>query len=186
MGNHSDNSWPPYGDGFRDEYGGIEPEVYATAAAIWPKAEALAHTQLGDSAAGRTLLMKAAARVSQQFLTRRQRVDNLKAYLFQSYKHLILAELRKARLHDSLNVEALRAAERLSKSPAEELDKRILIEQLMLRMDPWSRRVFEALVLGFSFDEIGREVGMRGASVRNRFNKNIKSLIRRFNEEDSR
>lgn len=185
MGEHSDNSWPPFGDGFDDEYGMIEPNVYAAAKEMWPEAQALARATLGDSAAGMTLMMKATASVSKVYAAQPQKVGHLQAYLFKSYKRLVLAERRRARLHGSLNVEALRDADHSPASPADELDKKILIEELMLRMDHWTRKVFELRVLGFSYEEIGKEEEMLAASVRNKFNERVKRLTEWFKGDES-
>jgi DNA-directed RNA polymerase specialized sigma24 family protein len=181
MPEHSDNSWPPLGDdGYSDEYGRIEPEIYEAARGIWPEAETFASATLRDGAAGRTLLMKAAANVSRAHTSRPHEITNLRAYLFKAFKYLVLAELRKRRLHEDLNAQAYLEAASSAEASAEELHRKILIEQLMLTMDPWTREVFELRVLGYDFDEIGRERRMLAASVRNRFNKSIESLARRL------
>lgn len=186
MPEHPDNSWPPLGDdGYSDEYGRIEPEIYNAATAVWPEAETFAVATLRDGAAGRTLLMKAAANVSRLHNSRPHDITNLRAYLFKSFKYLVLAELKKRRLHEDLNTRAHLEAVSSAEASAEELHRKILVEQLMLAMDPWTREVFELRVLGYDFDEIGRGRRMLGASVRNRFNKSIKELIRRFRDDGS-
>lgn len=176
---YSDSSWPPLeADGYWDEYGKIEPEIYEAARGLWPEAENFALATLRDAALGMTLLMKAAANVSRAYSSRPDEIVNLKAYLFKAFKYLVLAELRKIRLHQDLTTQIDLAASGSLQASAEDIDKKILIEQLMAVMDDWTREVFELLVLGYTFDEIGRERRMLGASVRNRFNRRIKELVR--------
>jgi len=185
MSEHPDNSWPPLGDdGYSDEYGRIEPEIYETARRIWPEAERFAVSTLHDGAAGRTLLIRAAANVSRAYARRPGGIDSLKAYLFTAFKHLVLAELKKVRLHQELLAQSRLPAASLINTAAEELDKKILVEQLMQAMDEWTREVFELLVIGYSFEEIGGRLSMLGASVRNRYNNSIRVLIRRLHDDD--
>ena len=185
MPEQSDNSWPPLGDdGYSDEYGRIGPEIYETARQIWPEAERFAVLTLHDGAAGMTLSMKAAANVTRAYALRPDEIGSLKAYLFKTFKHLVLADMRKMRLHDELLTQAHPTSANLFNTSAEELDKKILIEQLMSAMDVWTRKVFELRVVVYSFDEIGGELGMLGASVWNRFNGSVKDLIRRLRNDD--
>ena len=184
MPDHSDNSWPPLGeDGFSDEYGRIEPEVYEVARELWPEAKAFAQATLRDAAAGWTLLMKAAANVSRARALRPNEISSLGGYLFKTYKNLILAELRKIRLHEDLTAQS-RPPANLPDATVDEIDRKILVEQLMAEMDQWTRETFALLVLGYTFEEIGRGYKMLGASVRNRFNLSVKKLLRRLRGDD--
>ena len=80
--------------------------IYETARQIWPEAERFAVLTLHDGAAGMTLSMKAAANVTRAYALRPDEIGSLKAYLFKTFKHLVLAELRKMRLHDELLTQA--------------------------------------------------------------------------------
>lgn len=187
MPGYSDSSWPPLGaDGYSDEYGRIEPKIYEAAGEIWPEAETFALSTLHDAAAGRTLLTKAAANVSLAYASRPDEIVNLKGYLFKTFKYLVLAELRKIRLHENLTARIDFTSGGSLHASAEDLDKKILLEQLMAAMDGWTREVFELRLLGYTFDEIGRERGMLGASVRNRYNKSVKELDRLVNSLSGR
>lgn len=185
MAEHSDSSWPPIDEAYADEYGRIEPDVYAAAKALWPKARALAVSALHDAAAGRELLMKAVANVSHVYVTQPAQIKELKPYVFQSYKYLVLAELKKIRLHTDLENEAYGTAPESFDASADKLDQKILIEQLMSSTDVWTRDIFQRLLLGYSFEEIGRERGANGRSIGNKFNKRIKKLIKRITAENS-
>src|SRR5262245_41283555 len=50
------------------------------------------------------------------------------------------------------------AAERLRPTSTEagEIERHVLVTELLDRMDPWSREIFENLILGYSFEDIGR------------------------------
>src|SRR5258708_30310021 len=101
--------WPPLEAGYIDEFGTIEAEVYLAAGMIWRQEEHCARAHLHDSQAGHRLLLRAAAAVSIKHQAPDQEIENLKSYLFQALKRLILDELRKANRRKELHSE--RAAE---------------------------------------------------------------------------
>lgn len=185
MAEHPDSSWPSIDEAYADVYGRIEPEVYEAAKALWPKAEALALGVLRDVAIGRELMMKAVANVSHVHTTRPAQIKEMKAYVFQSYKYLVLAELKKIRLHTNLEHEAYAMEPEPFDATGDKLDQKILIEQLMRSTDDWTRDIFQQLLLGYSFEEIGRKRGVNGRSIGNKFNKRIKILIKRITTENS-
>jgi hypothetical protein len=170
--------WPPLEDGYTDEFGPVAPDIYAAAGSVWPQAERFAATAIGDSSAGVTLLMQAAAQAS------RRRAEggvlrNLRAYVFQSFKRIVLAQVQKEQGHRELEarfLQPLAAQQVLSRA----LERRILIQELRERMDPWTRQVFEWLVLGHDFNEIGRMLNRSGAGVRNRYRDQLTRLAAEF------
>jgi DNA-directed RNA polymerase specialized sigma24 family protein len=167
--------WPALETGYEEEFGPVDPEVHRVARDLWPRAERLALDLLHDRAAGYRLLKRAVAALSGLSADRRGQIRDPAAYLFQTYKRLVLAELEKLNGH---RVRELEAAElcRLPTGDAERIDRDILIAELVRGMDSWTREVFEAQVLGYSFDEIGRALGRNPHVVRNRFRLALRKL----------
>src|SRR5262249_6381995 len=106
---------------------------------------------------------------------RREQIRDLSAYLFQTYKRLVLAELEKLNGHrsgDLAAAEILRPAWR----PEIDVERQNLVAQVIQRLDPWAREVFENLTLGYSFGEIGQALGSNPHVVRNRFRLALRRL----------
>ena len=167
--------WPTLETGYEEESGPVDPEVHRVARDLWPRAERLALDLLHDRVAGYRLLKRAVAALSGLSVDRRAEIRSPAAYLFQTYKRLVLAELEKLNGH---RVRELEAAElfRLHGGEAERLDRDILIAELVHAMDPWTREVFEAQVLGYSFEEIGLALDSNPHVVRNRFRIALRRL----------
>ena len=167
--------WPALEAGYEEEFGPVDPEVHRVARDLWPRAEHLALDLLHDRAAGYRLLKRAVAALSGLPADRRTEIRDPAAYLFQTYKRLVLAELEKLNGH---RVRELEAGElcRLPAGDAARIDRGILIAELVRGMDSWTREVFEAQVLGYSFEEIGRALESNPHVVRNRFRLALRRL----------
>jgi len=172
--------WPPVEAGYIDEYGPIEPEVYQAAGALWSQAERFAVQLLHDAPAGLSLMLKAAALVSRKRAENPGQIANIRAYLFQTYKRLVLAEMQKENGHEAALEAGLEAA---SHSLVEEVDRKILVEQIVRRMDRWTRQVFEWLTLGHTFEEIGQALGKSPPATRNKFRDQLNRLMKQIEAE---
>jgi hypothetical protein len=170
--------WPPLETAYTDEFGEIDPEVYATAGRLWTQGERFALHALVDAPGGLRLMLRAAAIVTRRLSLPDVRIANLPAYLFQIYKHLVLAELEKQSGHRKREVDRRTELEALSFPLAEDIDRKILIQQIMRRMDSRMCEVFELLILGHSFEEIGRLRGQNGHALRTGFHKQLKRLTK--------
>jgi DNA-directed RNA polymerase specialized sigma24 family protein len=177
-------SWPPIEQAFTDECGLIDREVYDAAATLWPQAERLALQTLRDAATGQHLMMKACALVTRQRHTASPEISNLPAYLYRTWKRLLLAELEKENGHRQLEAALLESATQQRDDSAAEPDHKILVQQLMQRMDPWTRKVFQLRALGFTFEEIGPALGLGGHIIRTRFSKRLKRLAAQLAAEN--
>jgi DNA-directed RNA polymerase specialized sigma24 family protein len=166
--------WPALETGYDEEFGPVDPEVHRVARDLWPRAEHFALGLLHDRVAGYRLLKRAVAALSGLSAERRTEIRDPTAYLFQTYKRLVLTELEKRHSH---RIREVQAAE-LCRSPgdAERIDRDILVAELVRGMDSWTRQVFEAQVLGYSFHEIGRAMGTNPHVVRNRFRLALRRL----------
>jgi DNA-directed RNA polymerase specialized sigma24 family protein len=65
---------------------------------------------------------------------------------------------------------------------ADEIDRKILIEQLCNRMDPWTREVYQWRVLGYTFESIGGFLNMGANHVRSEFSKRMAKLREELNK----
>jgi hypothetical protein len=177
MVNSTQTTWPPLDAAYNDEFGLIEPEVYAAAGQLWLKGEKYALSTIGDGAAGLRLMVKAVALVSRKRATPGHAIENLSAYLFQTYKRLLLAEMEKQNGHRQRDLESYAAlSESRLNADAEELERKILLQQIVVRMDGWMREIFELLTLGYSFEEIGRLRDENGHALSTKFNKNLEGI----------
>ncbi len=178
----STTTWPTLDAAYTDEGGQVDPEVYEAAGTIWQHAERFATATIRDSAAGTRLLMKAVTIVSRRRAAPDIRIDDLRSFVFQVYKNLVLAELKKqnrrreieARWEDFVVP---------SRAVADEIDRKILIEQLCNRMDQWTRDVYQWRVLGYTFENIGQFVNLGANHVRSEFSKRMARLREQLREE---
>jgi len=168
-------SWPSIDAAYTDEYGHVDAEVYQTAGQIWPQAEKLALTALRDDAMGFRLMMKAVAIVSRRRAAADTQIDNVGAFLFHVYKNLVLAELKKQNRRRELEGQWEHEILPVDRT-ADALDRKILIEELVNRMDLWTRRVFDWRMLGYTFEIIGQSLGMDANRVRSAYSKSIARL----------
>jgi len=175
--------WPSVVDIYIDEFGVIDPEVYAVAGRLWPAAEKLALARLGDEQAGFRLMIKTISEVSRKASQPGSRINNLTAYLWQSYSHLIYAELKKANLHRRLEDESTSDILAIRCEDAEELDRKIFLNQLLQRMDAWTRKVFDWLVLGYGYEVMEDELHMKANAIRAKFSKRMNRLRRSIENE---
>jgi DNA-directed RNA polymerase specialized sigma24 family protein len=181
-----EKEWPEIASGYVDEFGQIQVEVYVAAGAIWEKAKRFAQSTIQDTHAGSRLLIRAAAIVSMKRSGSDTQIDELQGYLFQTYKNLVLDELRKENRRKRIQTDLRMELESLSLNLAEDIDRKILIEQLIRHMDPWLRRVFEWRCLDIDFDQIAQALGEKTHAVRTKYSKKVSRLIKEINQQTDR
>lgn len=168
---------------YTDEFGRISGEVKNVLDDLLPKARRFALSKLQDELEGDRLLHKAAANVDRVFCEEPDKIDNLKGYLFTAFKHLVLAELEKRKRFEPLDANSITAPEPDQCNAADAVEQKILIDEIMLRMDPLMRKTFELLVLGHSFEAIAKGLGMKSNHLRSMYSKQLEKLSRQINEE---
>jgi len=159
-----------------DEWGAIAPEVHRAAMALRNQAESFARLTLHNEDAGHTLLAKAAAIVTRALDEHPGTITNLPAYLFKTYKRQVLAELEKEKSRERILVEHGAGTSQNGQNAYVELDHQILIHELRRLMDERTREVFDLLVLGHSFEEIGLILGKSSRAVRNNYYDHLDRL----------
>lgn len=161
---------------YLDEWGAVAPEVYQVAVSLHVQAENYARATLGAEDTGHTLLAKAAVIVTRTLEDRPEHIANLQAYLFQTYKRLVLAELEKERSRERILAERAGEVSQNGHNVSAELDQYILIEELRMRMNQRTRTVFDLLALGHSFEEIGSMLGKSSRAIRNNYYEQVARL----------
>jgi DNA-directed RNA polymerase specialized sigma24 family protein len=167
---------PEIATAYQDEWGIVAPEVYQVVVSLREQAESYARATLGAEDAGRALMAKAAAAVTRALETRQEQITNLEAYLFRTYKRLVLAELEKERARERILAEHAGEDSRNGHNVSAEMDQYILIEQLRMRMNQRTRMVFDLLALGHTFEEIGSMLGKSSRAVRNNYYDQVARL----------
>ena len=166
--------WPSLDASYVDEFGCIDEDVHAAAGEIWHWAAAFATATLGDEASGQLALKKVCAKITEKRAAGAIQIVTLKAYIQTAFKHEVLAQLKR---HRSADVD-------LSNEPSDyglDMDQKILVEQILARMDPEDRRITELLILGYSFEEIARKDGTRSNVIRSRHSKVLQRIKRALN-----
>jgi DNA-directed RNA polymerase specialized sigma24 family protein len=175
--------WPHLSEGYRDEAGWIDAEVYNVAASLWPYAERLADQVIHDCEVGQRLMMGAVVNVSRKRLENRERLTNIRGYLFATFRHLLMEERAKRARRQEIDDRLVGETESIFKHPEGELNKVILLYELRERADDWTRDVLELVLLGHTFEEIANELKMKSNHVRSRFGKRIRKLSKQIQKE---
>jgi DNA-directed RNA polymerase specialized sigma24 family protein len=175
--------WPVIEGAYTDMFGQIEVEVFRAAGELWPQAERYSRQALRDGQSGQMLLLQAAAIVSRIYVERVGQISDLKAYLYQTFKRLVLARLELERGHRRLESEMLHRTADEPDPSTTNLEQKILLQQIVKRMDNWMREIFELLILGHTFEEIARNSNQDAHRLRSKYNKLQKKLIKQIQAE---
>jgi len=166
--------WPPFAETYLDEFGRIDGDVYEAAREVWPRAAALAKTTLNDEGAGQIALLTVCARITKARSEDRIHIKSLNAYVFRSYQHEILGQLQRRRLHEALTLANYASIEGTQTDI--DVERKILLEQIIARMDERNLRVFRLRVLGHSLEEIARMLDRPSNVIRNEFSRQLKKI----------
>jgi DNA-directed RNA polymerase specialized sigma24 family protein len=167
---------PEIATAYLDEWGAVSPEVHKAAMSLRKQAESYARAKLRNEDTGSVLLAKAAALVTRALEDRNEKITNLEAYLFQTYKRLVLAEVEKERDRERILAERASEVSQNGHNVSDKLDQYILIEELRGRMNQRTRAVFDLLALGHTFEEIGSMLGKSSNAVRNNYYEQVARL----------
>lgn len=167
---------PEIATAYLDEWGAVTPEVHQAAVSLREQAQSYARATLRHEDAGGALMARAEAMVTRVLEDRHEHIANLQAYLFQTYKRLVLAELEKEKAHERILTERAGEVSQNGHNISAELDQYILIEQLRMRMNQRTRAVFDLLALGHTFKEIGSMLGKSSRAIRNNYYEQVARL----------
>jgi len=149
MSDSLQTKWPPLAEAYLDVTGPIDADIYIAAGEIWPLAAAFAESTFHDVPAGQIALRTVCARITAARSSGRIQIEHLQAYIVRAFKHEVLRQLQRRRLHESLILNNYECFEETGTDV--DVERKILIEQIMARMDPLCRRLFELRSLGYSY-----------------------------------
>src|ERR1700733_4494337 len=89
------SNFPPIDAAYTDEFGVIDPQVYEAAKEIWNSAARLAAASIHDHDEIARLMFKTIANISKHRRSSSSEIHNLRAFLYRSFKNLLLAELER-------------------------------------------------------------------------------------------
>lgn len=124
-----------------------------------------------DESDARDALFKAMARVSRK---ETEEIKSLRSYLFTTYIRLIRRAVTEQKRYASL--ESIN--QDLSSDPnvAAVMDNDILMAEVVARMEPAMRRIYEGLILGYTFEELARKEKEKANVLRSRFSRGLHHL----------
>jgi DNA-directed RNA polymerase specialized sigma24 family protein len=176
--------FPTIEEAYDEEFGTVDIQVYQVATEIWFSAEPLAVHLLRDSHLGVQLLNKAVANVSRMQRKFPTGIKNLKSYLYCSYKNLLLAELENENHRlDLLADWSRQQILHLAEDEETKINRKILVNEIRLRMDEWTRDVFDLLQIGYKYEELVPYFGTAANVIRSKFSKKTAKLARKLNIE---
>lgn len=174
--------FPLVSTAYTGEFGKVEPLVAGVARSLWATSgSALAEELLSDRALGLQLMLKATANITSVRQSDPSKIRNLRSYLFRCYKNLILAEMEKEITRRRILERHFMPAKRSVLLSEEELNQRILINQIRKEMNDWTRTVFDLHQLGYTFEEIAPRIGAAANVIRSKYSKEISRLSRSIN-----
>ena len=157
---------PPLKEGYEDEFGQIDPQVYQAATETWPKAVRFGLFALHDEDLAFNLMIKAVANVSRS-IAEGTIIKHLNSYLLTTFKHLVIAERAKGLSRSEPLSEAPEAATDI----VADLDRMILAREIFSRLDNRDRTAIQLWMMGFSSEEIARILDLNPATVRQRLGR---------------
>lgn len=186
----------PYGDWVLLPTGEEQPqsiapdqELLSAARAAWPHALAEAEREfsaarLGSDGAAFAVqvweqLLRSEAKARQRNRDRRPPISNLEGYLIVAFRHrftrVLVREQKRAEMLElissSFDLERIENAK--NTEWVDELERAITLKQITERMDPWTRKVWQARQYGYSWKEIAGWLGTPEDGARKKFEYGI-------------
>jgi DNA-directed RNA polymerase specialized sigma24 family protein len=175
--------WPFLSTAYVDEYGPINPDVHATAGKLWPTAQILIRQAQVDFEEGQALMFRAVAQVTRMMDQRTKPIENLAGYLWVTFRHLLLEEIKTRARHSTLDAEYVARSTPGTNRSENEIIESILISEIRELADDWLREVIELCLLGHSFEEIANLKRVPANSLRSKFSKKIKKLVKHIEKK---
>lgn len=164
----SQTEWPALDASYEDEYGPIDLKVYEAAKEIWPAAEVIGMFALHDQADSFRLMLNAAAKVSARMGSSGPKIENLKPYLFQTYKHLVGQEKAKRLRREQPLIDEDQS---VVVDIVDDLERKILLRELFSRMSEAERTLSLYMMFGYTYSEIAEKMGTSPEALRSRFSR---------------
>lgn len=167
-----------------------ESELVKAARSAWPKALAHVrreqpHDRHDDAVLATEVwedVLQSVSKTLGRMNGRRGAITDMEAYLLGTFYHRFNRALRKERrrektIHVVSSVQELEVLGAPSHAGREhDIERAIHAQEILQRMDVWSRKVWIAREYGYSWKQIGNRLGIPGDSVMLRFRRRMKIL----------
>jgi DNA-directed RNA polymerase specialized sigma24 family protein len=173
---------------------GTESELLKAARSAWPKA--LAHVRQVQSqnpfnddgilvAEVWESVLQSVSRTLDRMNGRRGEIGDLEAYLLGSFYHRLSRALKKEQRREETirlvsSIEELEILGTASRGEQHDIEDTLHAQEILDRMDAWSRKVWVAREYGYTWKHIGGVLGIPGDSVMLRFRRRMKILRARL------
>jgi len=166
---------PPLSEGYQDEFGSIDPEVYQAARKIWPVAVSFGEFALHDRSLVSNLMMRAAANVSKAMATGKN-IKYLNSYLLTTFKRLVVREREQTLPRSYPLSEAPEAVEDV----VADLDRKILAREIFVHLNNQERTTVHLWMMSYTDEQIAQLLDLNPATVRQRISRLITRLRKTF------
>jgi DNA-directed RNA polymerase specialized sigma24 family protein len=154
----------------------IDPVVFRAAERLAPRVSAYGERLVADPAVVVNLLEESAVTVSRVWHNRQHGespIRHLEAYLFRTFVRKLHRALRRntttCNYHVSLSVDFRR-----------DLERKLLIEELLRTCDPITQEMFYRRIQGFSWRDIGRIYGISAHAAESRFGQALQRVRKKI------
>src|SRR5579862_622715 len=171
-----------------------ESELLKAARSAWPKA--LAHVRQVQSqspfnddgllvAEVWESVLQSVSMTLERMNGRRGEIGDLEAYLLGSFYHRLRRALKKEQrreetIHLVSSAKELEFLDKTSRGVQDDIEGKVHAQEILDRMDEWSRKVWIAREYGYTWKQIGDVLGTPGDSVMLRFRRRMKILRERL------
>jgi DNA-directed RNA polymerase specialized sigma24 family protein len=171
-----------------------ESELSKAARSAWPKA--LAHVRQVQSrnpfdddgilvAEVWESVLQSVSKTLDRMNGGRGEIGDLEAYLLGSFYHRLRRALKKEErreetIHLVSSAQELELLDKTSRLVQDDIEGKVHAQEILDRMDEWSRKVWIAREYGYTWKQIGDVLGTPGDSVMLRFRRRMKILRERL------
>jgi RNA polymerase sigma factor (sigma-70 family) len=172
-----------------------EHELVTVASRLWPRVQAHARRELANKNLDEGIalatevwegVLRSVAKTLQRSNGRGAHVADLDAYLFGAFHHRFNRALKKERrrretielVASSRDLEQLPGARDLKSSS--HVEQTVQVKEIVQNMDDWTRRVWIAKLYGYTWREIGDDVGLSEQTTKARFHYALRKLAARL------
>jgi len=175
-----------------------DEELIFAAREVWPRVLGYAKKELSANGLGSDSasmaaqvwerMLRSVSRTRQRYTDQRQPIADLQSYLYLAFVHRFNRAVQQEQKHaerielvsSSVDLERIESAQ--DAGWVEELERTIAIREITDRMDPWTKKVWRARQLGYSWKEISLRLGSTEDQARKKFNygveKTRQSIVR--------
>jgi hypothetical protein len=162
-----------------------DEELIFAAREVWPRVLVYAKKELSTNGLGSDTssmaaqvwerMLRSVSRTRQRYTDHRQPIADLQSYLFLAFVHRFRRAVQQEQKHaekielvsSSLDLERIESAQDIGW--VEELERAIAVREITDRMDPWTKKVWQARQLGYLWKEIAPWLGVSEQQAKVKF-----------------